>query len=56
MIPKLGLKYSKMSTDEWQAIRSLVNDRNIVIKNAERVLFTGLGQKRLIIRRWKTNK
>ena len=31
-IPVLDLKYSSMYREEWQAVRSLADDRSIVIK------------------------
>ena len=31
-----NLKHSKISKEEWQAIRALVNDRTIVIKRADK--------------------
>ena len=31
-----NLKHSKISKEEWQAIRALVDDRTIVIKRADK--------------------
>ena len=33
------LNYSNFSNEEWQAMRSLVNDRSVVIKRADKDLF-----------------
>ena len=33
------LNYSNFSNEEWQAMRSLVNDRSVVIKKADKDLF-----------------
>ena len=30
------LKYSNMSREEWEAVRSLADDRSIVIKKADK--------------------
>ena len=35
-IPFSDLKYSNMSREEWQAVRSLADDRSIVIKKADK--------------------
>ena len=35
-IPDKCLPYSKLSKDEWQATRSLAEDRSIVIKKADK--------------------
>ena len=35
-IPSSDLKYSNMSREEWQAVRSLADDRSIVINKTDR--------------------
>jgi len=35
-IPKKSLPYSNLSKSEWQAVRSLADDRNLVIKKADK--------------------
>ena len=37
LAPDIGtsLKYSNLSTEEWKAIKSLADDRSIVIKKAD---------------------
>ena len=35
---EIPLRYSNLSSEEWGAIRSLADDRNIVIKKAEKGL------------------
>ena len=32
----ISLRYSNLSTEEWKAIRSLADDRNIVIKKVDK--------------------
>ena len=32
-----SLRYSNLSTEEWKAIRSLADDRSIVIKSGQRL-------------------
>ena len=33
-LPKADIRYSNLSWEEWNAIRSLADDRNIIIKKA----------------------
>ena len=33
-LPKVDIKYSHLSGEDWNAIRSSVDDRNIIIKKA----------------------
>ena len=49
-IPFPDLKYSNMSREEWQAVRSLADDRIIVIKKADKGSCVVMGQKRLLTR------
>ena len=35
-LPKAHVKYSNLSREEWNPIRSLVDDRNIIIKKADK--------------------
>ena len=35
-LPKVDIKYSNLSREEWNAIKSLADDRNIVIKKADK--------------------
>ena len=35
-LPKADIKYSDLSREEWNAIRSLADDRNILIKKADK--------------------
>ena len=35
-LPKADIKYSSLSREEWNTIRSLADDRNIIIKKADK--------------------
>ena len=35
-LPKVDIKYSNLSREEWNAIRSLADDRSIIIKKADK--------------------
>ena len=35
-LPQADIKYSNLSREEWSAIRSLADDRNIIIKKADK--------------------
>ena len=35
-LPQADIKYSNLSREEWNAIRSLADDRNIIIKKADK--------------------
>ena len=35
-LPKADIKYSNLSMEEWNAITSLADDRNIIIKKADK--------------------
>ena len=35
-LPQADIKYSNLSQEEWNAIRSLADDRNIIIKKADK--------------------
>ena len=38
-LPKADIKYSNLSREEWNAIRSLADDRSIIIKKADKGLY-----------------
>ena len=40
------VRYSNLSNDEWKAIRSLADDKSIVIKKADKGSSSSLGQSR----------
>ena len=35
-LSQADIKYSNLSREEWNALRSLANDRNIIIKKADK--------------------
>ena len=35
-LPQADIKYSNLSREEWNAIRSLADDKNIIIKKADK--------------------
>ena len=35
-LPKADIKYSNLSREEWNALRSLADDRSIIIKKADK--------------------
>ena len=35
-LPKADIKYSSLSREEWNALRSLADDRSIIIKKADK--------------------
>ena len=35
-LPEAGIKYTNLSREEWNVIRSLADNRNIIIKKAEK--------------------
>ena len=35
-LPQADIKYSNLSQEEWSAIRSLADDRNIILKKADK--------------------
>ena len=35
-LPEADIKYSNLSREEWNAIRSLADDRNVIIKKADK--------------------
>ena len=37
-LPKADIKYSNLSREEWNAVRYLADDRNIIIKKADKGL------------------
>ena len=43
-----SLRYSNLSAEEWKAIRSLADDRSIVIKKAKKKLWCGCLGKKLL--------
>ena len=47
---------SNLSSDDWKAIRSLADDRSIVIKKADNGCTSSLGQGRLYQRRTKATQ
>ena len=49
-------RYSNLSRDEWKPLRSLVDDRIIVIKMAEKGSAVVLGQARLYQKSWKATE
>ena len=50
-----SLKYSNFSTEEWKAIRSLTDDRSIVIEKWKKVLLWLFGKEMTILRKAKSN-
>ena len=43
-ILEADIKYSNLSREEWNAIRSLAHDKSIIIKKADKALHCYLGQ------------
>ena len=50
-----SLRYSNLSTEEWKAIRSLVDDRSIVIKKYAKALLWSFGKEMTISKKPKNN-
>ena len=50
-----SLRYSNLSTEEWKAIRSLADDRSIVIKKRTNALMWSFGKEVTILRKPKNN-
>ena len=50
-----SLRYSNLSTEEWKAIRSLADDRSIVIKKQTNALMWSFGKEVTILRKPKNN-
>ena len=50
-----NLMYSNLSTEEWKAIRSLADDRSIVIKKQTNALMWSFGKEVTILRKPKNN-
>ena len=50
-----SLRYSNLSTVEWEAIRSLADDRGIVIKKRTKAQLWSFGKEMTILRKPKNN-
>ena len=50
-----SLRYSNLSAEEWKAIRSLADDRSIVIKKRKKALVWLFGKEITILRKPKNN-
>ena len=50
-----NLMYSNLSTEEWKAIRSLADDRSIVIKKYAKALLWSFGKEMTISKKPKNN-
>ena len=50
-----SLRYSNLSTEEWKAIRSLADDRSIVIKKRAKALLWSFEKEMNMLRKPKNN-